>query len=136
MDRSRLAVADVSDNEEGSYPDSPADRSLLRKVRAKLRGGAKDSLSAPGVQRVDMLMLADLIMAILDSRASFPLAASAALIRARDGQDEVIHLVLLDEEREPLFVRAGTMAAVTYAARRLDNDILAAFGDREVIVLK
>jgi len=129
-------VAGVSDNEEGSSPDNPADRSLLSKVTAKLRGGAKDSLSATGVQRMDTLMLADVIMAILDSRASFPLAASAALIRERAGPDEVIHLVLLDEERQPLFVGPGTMIAVTYAARRLDQDILAAFGDREVIVLR
>jgi hypothetical protein len=75
------------------------------------------------------------IVAILDSRASFPMAASAAVIRERDGEDEMIHLVLLDSEREPLFTEPGTLIAVTYAARQLDKDILAAFGGRKIIVL-
>jgi hypothetical protein len=81
------------------------------------------------------LTLSDVIVAILDSRAGFPLAASAALIRERDGEDEVVHLVLLDSEREPLIVGSGTMIGVTYAARQLGPDILAAFGDRQIIVL-
>jgi hypothetical protein len=87
------------------------------------------------VQRVDTLTLSDVIVAILDSRASFPMAASAALVRERDGDDEVIHLVLLDEDREPLFAESGKMIGVTYVAHRLDKDILAAFGDRQIIVL-
>jgi hypothetical protein len=84
---------------------------------------------------MDTLTLSDVIVAILDSRASFPLAAAAALVRERDGEDDVIHLVLLDEDREPLLAGSGTMIGVTYAAGRLDKDILAAFGDRQMIVL-
>jgi hypothetical protein len=84
---------------------------------------------------MDTLTLSDVIVAILDSRASFPLAAAAALVRERDGEDQVIHLVLLGENREPLCTDSGTMAGVTYAAGRLDKDLLAAFGDKQIIVL-
>ena len=87
------------------------------------------------MQRVGTLTLSDVIMAILDSRAGFPMAASAALIRERGALDDVIHLVLLDRDREPLFAASGAMIGVTYAAGRLDSDLLAAFGDREIIVL-
>ncbi len=75
-------------------------------------------------------------MAILASRANYPLAASAALIRQRDGEGVVVHLVLLDEKQEPLFVAPGVIIAVTYAAQHLDTDVVAAFGDRKVIILK
>lgn len=85
---------------------------------------------------MDTLTLSDVVVAILESRADVPLATSAALIRERAGDDAVIHLVLLGDKREPLLTRLGTMIAVTYAARHLDEDILAAFGDKEVIVLK
>jgi hypothetical protein len=95
----------------------------------------QDSLTAAGVQRLDTLALSDVIVAILDSRASFPAAAAAALIRERDGDDDVIHLVLLGEDREPLFAESGTMIGVTYAADHLDRHILSAFGDRQIIVL-
>ena len=75
-------------------------------------------------------------MAILDSRANYPPAASAALIRERDGEGVVVHLVLLDEKQEPLFAAPGVIIAVTYTAQHLDSDVVAAFGDRKVIILK
>jgi hypothetical protein len=121
---------------EGSPPDSPADRNPLRKVASDHGGGTEDPLSATGVQRMETLMLSDVIMAILDSRPRFPLAASAALIRERDGADVFIYVVLLDEKRQPIFVEPGTITAVTYVTRQLDDDIVAAFGDRQTIILK
>ena len=75
-------------------------------------------------------------MAILDSRDNCPLAASVALIRERDGAGVVVHLVRLDERQEPLFAAPGVIIAVTYAAQHLDSDVVAAFGDRKVIILK
>lgn len=121
---------------EGSSPDRPADRNLLRQVASHYGGGAEDPANVMGVQRLDTLMLSDVVMAILDSRASYPRAASAALIRERDGDNEVVHLVLLDGQQQPLFVETGIIIAVTYAARHLDSDIVAAFGDKKVIILK
>ena len=50
-----------------------------------------------------MLTLSDVVMAILESRASYPLAASAALVREGDGDGTAVHLVLLDEKQQPLF---------------------------------
>lgn len=113
-------MADASDGTEGGSPVNPADWSLRR---------------AAGVQRIDTLTLSEVVIAILDCRRSFPRATSAALVRERAGPDEVIHLVLLDAEREPLASETGAVPAVTYAARQLDKDLLAAFGDKEVIVL-
>jgi hypothetical protein len=128
-------VADASDGEEGSSPDSPADWSLLDAGLSALQGGNDDRSSAASVQRIDTLTLSEVVIAILDSRLSFPLAASAALVRERAGAAELIHLVLLDADRQPLVSEPGTVPAITYAARRLDKDLLAAFGDKEVIVL-
>lgn len=78
------------------------DRNLLRHVASYYGGGADDPVSAIGVQHVATLTLSGVVMAILDSRANYPLAASAALIRERDGEGVVVHLVLLDEKQEPL----------------------------------
>jgi hypothetical protein len=85
---------------------------------------------------VATLTLPEVVMAILDSRANYPLAASAALVRERDGEGALVHLVLLDEKQQPLFAAPGVIIAVTYAAQHLDSDVVAAFGDRKVIILK
>ena len=121
---------------EGSPPDRPDDRNLLRHVASHYGGGADDSVSAIGVQHVATLTLPEVVMAILDSRANYPVAASAALIRERDGEGVVVHLVLLDGKQEPLFAAPGVIIAVTFAAQHLDSDVVAAFGDRKVIILK
>jgi hypothetical protein len=121
---------------EGSPPDRPDDRNLLRHVASHYGGGADDPVSAIGVQHVATLTLSEVVMAILDSRANYPLAMSAALIRERDGEDAVVHLVLLDDKQEPLFAAPGVIIAVTYAAQHFDSDVVAAFGDRKVIILK
>jgi hypothetical protein len=92
---------------------------------------------------VATLTLADVVMAILESRASYPQAASAALVRERGdasavadgGSSAVVHLVLLDDQQQPLYAAPGVIIAVTYAAQHLDSDVLAAFGDRNVIIL-
>jgi hypothetical protein len=128
-------VARVSDGEEGSSPDIPVGWSLLDAGVAALRGGSENRPGGASVQRIDTLTLSEVVIAILDSRLSFPLAASAALVRERAGADEIIHLVLLDEERQPLVSEPAAVPAITYAARQLDKDLLAAFGDKEVIVL-
>jgi hypothetical protein len=121
---------------EGSPPGRPNDRNLLRHVASYYGGGAADPVSAIGVQHVATLTLSEVVMAILASRANYPLAASAALIRERDGEGVVVHLVLLDEKQQPLFAAPGVIIAVTFAAQHLDSDVVAAFGDRKVIILK
>jgi hypothetical protein len=129
-------VAEVPDNQEGSSPGDPAGEGLLSEIASGPGGGAQNSLSAISVQRVDTLMLSDVVMAIIESRESFPLAAYAALVRERDGEDLVIHLVLLDGKRQPLFIKPGIMISFTYIARHLAGDISATFGDKEVVILK
>jgi hypothetical protein len=141
-----LAVASGPDGTEGSPPDRPADHNLLRHighVASHYRGGADDPVNASGVQQVASLTLSDVVMAILESRANYPRAASAALIRERGdasaaavgGNGAVVHLVLLDDQQQPLFAAPGVIIAVTYAAQHLDSDVVAAFGDRNVIIL-
>jgi hypothetical protein len=78
------------------------------------------------------------VMAILDRRASCPQATSAALVRERDGDGVVVHLVLLDEAGQPLPAgsRSGSVIAVTFAARDLGPDLRSAFGDRPVVILR
>ena len=124
------------DDMEGSSPGRPADRSLLGHVASHYSGGADEPVSAMGVQRVVTLTLSDVVMTILESRASYPLAASAALIREADGPGTAVHLVLLDEEQQPLSAAPGVIIAVTFAADHLDGDVVTAFGDRKVIILK
>ena len=121
---------------EGSSPDHLGDHNVLRHVAPNYGGGTDGPVNAHGVQRVGTLTLSDVVMAILESRASYPLAASAALIREGDGDGTAVHLVLLDEKRQPLFAAPGVIIAVTYEAERLDSDVVAAFGDRNVIILK
>jgi hypothetical protein len=131
-----LAVASGPDGLEGSPPAHRGDHDLLRHVASHYGGGADDPLSTFDVQRVATLTLADVVVAILESRADYPLAASAALIRERDGDGDVIHLVLLDDQQQPLFAAPGVIIAVTYASQYLDSDVVAAFGDRKVIILR
>ena len=119
---------------EGSSPDRLGDHNLLRHVASHYGGGTDEPVNASGVQRVGTLTLSDVVIAILESRASYPLAASAALVREGDGT--AVHLVLLDEKQQPLFAAPGVIIAVTYEAERLDSDIVAAFGGRNVIILK
>ena len=92
---------------EGSSPDHLGDHNLLRHV-APNYGGGTDGPETHGVQRVATLTLSDVVMAILESRASYPLAASAALIREGDGDGTAVHLVLLDESGSRCLPRPGS----------------------------
>jgi hypothetical protein len=121
---------------EGSPPDRPGRHDLLGHVASHYAGGADEQVSTQGVERVATLTLSDVVMAILESRADYPLAASAAVIREPGGDGTVVHLVLLDGEQQPLFAGPGVIIAVSYEVGQLDRDVLAAFGDRDVIILK
>jgi chorismate-pyruvate lyase len=83
-----------------------------------------------------MLKLAELLMVILDCRPRLPLAAAAALVREPHGDGLLVRVVFLDARREPLAVDADTLLVTSYLAGRLDEDLAAAFGDRNVVILK
>lgn len=85
---------------------------------------------------METLTLPDVIMAILDCRSRFPQAASAALIREREDEDVFVYIVLLDEDRQPIFAGPETITAATYVTRHLGEDLVAAFGDNKAIILK
>jgi hypothetical protein len=121
---------------EGSPPDRPGHHDLLGHAASHYAGGADEPVSTHGVQHVATLTLSDVVMAILQSRARCPLAASAAVIRESGGDGTVVHLVLLDGEQQPLPAGPGGIIAVSYEVGQLDRDVLAAFGDRDVIILR
>ena len=124
------------DGMEGSPPDRPGHHELLGHAVSQYAGGADEPVSTHGVQLVATLTLSDVVMAILESRAGNPLAASAAVIREPGGDGTVVHLVLLDGDQQPLFAGPGVIIAVSFEAGQLDRDVLAAFGDRDFIILK
>lgn len=131
---SLVAVADGPEGKEGSPPDNPADYPL-RNVASDQGGGAEDSLNGTGAERMETLKLPDVIMAILACRSRFPQATSAALIREREDEDVFVYLVLLDEKRQPIYVEPGTITAAMYVTRHLGQDLVAAFGGRNAVVL-
>jgi len=123
----------------GQQPDTaaePDERGLVRDVGHPHAGAAGEAAGRPGPQRLPVLRLAEVIMAILDHRRRLPMAASAALIREQHGDGMLVRVVFLDDRQEPLPAAADTMTATTYLAGRLDDDLAVAFGARNVIVLK
>jgi hypothetical protein len=123
----------------GARPDSPGgrDESSPNRVAAHPpTGAAGDRTGPPRAQPVALLKLAELLMVILGCRPRLPLATAAALVREPCGDGTLIRVVFLDDQREPLPVDADTLLATTYLAGRLDEDLAAAFGDRNVVILK
>jgi hypothetical protein len=123
----------------GARLDSPGEHgedSLFRQAAHPPAGAAGGRPARPCPQPVTMLKLAELLLVILDCRPRLPLAAAAALVRERCGEGTLVRVVYLDAGREPLAVDADTLMASSYLAGRLDEDLAAAFGDRNVVILK
>ena len=123
----------------GARPDSPGEHwenSLFGQAAHPPAGAAGDRPAWPRPQPVPLLKLAELLMVILDCRPRLPLAAAAALVRERCGEGTLVRVVFLDAGREPLAVDADTLLVTNYLAGRLDEDLAAAFGDRNVVILK
>jgi len=98
--------------------------------------GAAGAEGLPGAQFVPTLKLAEIIMAVVDCRHRLPLAASVALVREPRGESTLLRVVFLDGKNEPVPADADVVMTTTYVAGRLDDDLAAAFGDKNVIVLK
>jgi hypothetical protein len=123
----------------GARLDSPGEHgedSLFRQAAHPPAGAAGGWPARPCPQPVPMLKLAELLMVILDCRPRLPLAAAAALVREPYGDGLLVRVVFLDARREPLAVDADTLLVTSYLAGRLDEDLAAAFGDRNVVILK
>ena len=121
----------------GARPDSLREHSassLFGQAAHPPTGAAGDRPAGP--QPVPLLKLAELLMVILDCRPRLPLAAAAALIREHCGEGTLIRVVFLDARREPLAVDPDTQLVTSYLAGGLDEDLAAAFGDRNVVILK
>lgn len=123
----------------GARPDSLREHSassLFGQAAHPPTGAAGDRPAWPRPQPVPLLKLADLLMVILDCRPRLPLAAAAALIREHCGEGTLIRIVFLDADREPLAADPDTELVTSYLAGGLDEDLAAAFGDRNVVILK
>ena len=123
----------------GARPDSLGERcgnSLFWQAAHPPTGAAGERPARPRPQPVPLLKLAELLMVILDCRPRLPRAAAAALVRERCGEGTLVRVVFLDARREPLAIDADTLLVTSYLAGRLDEDLTAAFGDRNVVILK
>jgi hypothetical protein len=123
----------------GARPDSPGERGedgLIMQAAHPPTGAAGDWPARPRAQPVPTLKLAELLMVILDCRPRLPLAVAAALIREPRQTGTLVRVVFLDAGRDPLPVDPETLLATTYLAGALDDDLAAAFGDRNVVILK
>jgi hypothetical protein len=90
---------------------------------------------------VETLGIADVVMTILKARKTMPWATAAAV--SRESRGDVIHIRVSLMESSPSSSsgrpkdqpgRSDVVAAFT--ARRLGADLAAAFGQKDVIILK
>lgn len=97
---------------------------------------ADDVGKLSGAQYVHTLKLAELVMTILGCRQDHPQAAAAALVREPYGKDTLIRVVFLDHKHEPLSAGRVTTTTAVYVAHGLDEDLMAAFGAKNIVILK
>lgn len=90
---------------------------------------------------METLGIADIVMTILEARKTTPGATAAAV--SRESRGEVIHVrvSLLDGSPSSSSGRADDQPAhgdviAAFTARQLGEDLAAAFGQRDVIILK
>jgi len=90
----------------------------------------------PSAQSVETLGIADVVMTILEARKTMPWATAAAV--SRESRGDVIHVCvsLLESSGRPEDQPGRSDVVAAFAARQLGADLAAAFGQKDVIVLK
>jgi hypothetical protein len=101
---------------------------------------AGDDQPAAGEQRVETLSLAEVVLAILRAQRKAPLATAAAIIKQGHEAGFLVRVRLL-EGTPPLVGDPGVNEApgqliAAFAALHLGPELLDAFGERDVIILK
>ncbi len=91
-------------------------------------------------RRVETLSLDKVVLAILRAQRKAPLATAAAIVRERHGEGFLVRVRLL-EGTPPLAGDPGVNEApgsliAAFAALRLGQELLDAFGESDVIILK
>ena len=92
----------------------------------------------PGSQPAESLGVAEVVMTILEARKTMPWATAASV--SREWRHDLLHVrVILMES--PSAASAGGPdghgeVVAAFTVRRLDEDLSAAFGQKDVIILK
>lgn len=92
-------------------------------------------------QRVETLGVAEIVMTILEARKTMPWATAAAISRESHGDVIQVRVSLLESTAPSSAERAedpprASEAIAAYATRRLGEDLAAAFGQKDTIILK
>jgi hypothetical protein len=109
---------------------------------APRRDAAADGEQPPpgGWRRVETLSLAEVVLAILRAQRKAPLATAAAIVR--EGHDEgfLVRVRLLEGTpplaSDPGLKKASGTLIAAFAAVHLGQELLDAFGEKDVIILK
>lgn len=93
-----------------------------------------------GWRRVETLSLAEVVLAIIRAQRKAPLATAAAIVRERHDGGFLVRMRLL-EGTPPLAGDPGANEApgiliAAFAALHLGQELLDAFGENDVIILK
>lgn len=91
----------------------------------------------PDSEPAESLGVAEVVMTILEARKTMPRATAASV--SREQRQDLLHVRVTLMESPPLSA-AGQQGAseivAEFTVRRLDEDLAAAFGHKDVIILK
>jgi hypothetical protein len=104
-------------------------------------GPGTEGGGSAGWQQVDTLGVADVVVSILEARKEMPWASAAAVSRQRSGGAIYVQVSLLERASsspgEGATGTDGRIAVVAgFAAAALGEELVTAFGDKDVIILK
>ena len=85
---------------------------------------------------METLGIADVVMTILEARKTMPWATAAAVSRESCGDMIHVRVSLLESSGRPEDQPGRGDVVAAFTARRLGADLVAAFGSKDVIILK
>ena len=82
-----------------------------------------------GWRRIETLGVAEVVMTILKARKAMPLATAASVSRERHGDGFHVQVSLMSDP-------SAVAVIADFIAGRLDEDLIGAFGGKDVIILE
>jgi hypothetical protein len=104
-------------------------------------GPGIDGREPPARRQVETLGVADVVVSILEARKDKPWATAAAVVRQRRVDTVHVRVILMESASAPSPGPGGagqegrTEVIGEFAARRLGEDLITAFGLKDVIIL-
>jgi hypothetical protein len=93
-----------------------------------------------GWRRVETLSLAEVVLAILRAQRKAPQATAAAIVKEKQDEGFLVRVRLLEGTPplagDPGVTEAAGCVVAAFAALRLGQELLDAFGGKDVIILK